>query len=357
MSATNGSAVSFRKRSRLIGCSVAIVVALSAIFASGAGATPVPIKESVLAVGDSLAFGYSQQLFNENYPTESPAAYEHGYANYYLNHFKPKLNGVQLVNNGCPGETTDSMIGNGALASAFGIPGESPCGYHKAGFPLHHEYGGVSQLENTLGTIAGLAGAGKPVTTVTLNIGANDELRQIAKCKAEVKAEYEAEGKSSKYGGKSPEEAVLNCLAANFEALVKHILTNIGNALYAIRNGEAFGGVNYGGKIVVQGGYDPYGNVYGTGEVLKSSLFLTRQVNIKEAEVVAKFGACYADPQARFNPENKYEPERLQKWTNMNNQKEDLGKKFGEPGADGPDIHPTLEGYKVLSNIMVKNCG
>src|SRR6478609_763097 len=200
MSATNGSTRP-RYRGRLVGLALAIVLAMSAVFAfaSSAGAAA-PITQSYVALGDSLAFGYSTQKFNENFPTESPTAFQEGYADYYFKHLKPTKEGVQLQNKGCPGETTDSMIGNGALAAAFGIEGESPCAYHKTGFPLHSEYGaGKSQLESTIETIAVDAALEKPVTTVSLNIGANDELHQIAKCEAEVKNEFETEGKS-KYG-------------------------------------------------------------------------------------------------------------------------------------------------------------
>src|SRR5262249_20077839 len=148
--------------------------------ASSASASPPPIKEKYLALGDSLAFGYSTQTFNENFPAESPSAFETGYAHWYFLHLKPGKEGVAEINNGCPGETTDSMIGNGALAAAFGIEGESPCAYHKTGFPLHHEYGGEkSQLENVIETMAVNSFSGTPVTHISLNIGANDELHQI----------------------------------------------------------------------------------------------------------------------------------------------------------------------------------
>jgi hypothetical protein len=364
MSAKNGLAVSFRRRSRLIGCAAAVVFAFAALFAASAGAV-VPPTQSYLALGDSLAFGYSQQLFNENEKFgEPPSAFEHGYVNYYWKHLKPLLNHVALQNNGCPGETTDSMIGNGPLAAAFGIPGESPCAYHKVGLPLHHEYGGTkSQLESAIETIAVDAGTGKPVTTITLNIGANDELKAVKACEKEVGEEYVAEGKS-KYGGENPEQSVGLCIAAHAKGLFEHILGNIGKSLYAIRNGATFGGVNYTGKIVVQGGYDPYGNVFGTGEILKGSNNLAQILNVKEAKLVSDtapeaeeeghepFGACYANPQPKFNPlKPKLESERLQKWTNMANFSEFEGKK------NGPDIHPTPTGYKVLNGVMVTACG
>jgi hypothetical protein len=385
MSAKNGLAVSFRNRGRLVACCVSVMaLAMTAVFASSASAVP-PIKETYLALGDSLAFGYSQQLFNENEKTgENPKAFEHGYVDYYWKHLKPVLEGVQKVNNGCPGETTDSMIGNGALAAAFGIPGESPCAYHKAGLPLHHEYGGVSQLENTIGTIAGLSAAGKPVTHLTLNIGANDELHAIGKCEAEVKAEFEATGESKynpeeppesgKHPG-TPEQAVKNCIVASVPGLFKHIIENVGRILTAIREGEKFGGVNYAGPIIFQAGYDPYGNLCGPPatekvlipietcraafkmkegqkEILEGSRNLAALLTGQEKSNLAEpFAVCFADPLPKFNPANKFEPERLQKWTNMVNFSEFEGKK------NGPDIHPTLEGYKKLNGIMVSTCG
>jgi len=351
MSAKHGSAVSFR----LLGCAFALVLALSAMFAASASA--VPVTKTDLALGDSLAFGYSQQLFNENEKLgEPPTAFEHGYANDYFMTSGAKRAGGQLVNLGCPGETTDSLIGDGpmgkGLEGAIGSTTESPCAYHKAGLPLHHEYGGTkSQLESAVEQIALNAALGKPVTTLTLNIGANDQLHQIHKCEAEVKSEFEAEGKS-KYGG-TPEESVKHCIEAHVESLFKHILTNVYAILYAVRNGSSFGGINYTGKIVVQGGYDPYGNVYGTGEVLAGSTTLAAILNKKEAELVEKeeFGACYANPEPKFNPGGKKETARLQKWTNMANFTEFEGKK------NGPDIHPTPTGYHQLALIMIEKCG
>jgi hypothetical protein len=359
MQATNGFAVPFR---RLGGCVFALALVISALFASSAAAK-VEVTHTDLALGDSLAFGYSSELFNQNFPTESPTAFEHGYANYYFNISKAKAAGGQLVNNGCPGETTDSMIGTGPVGKALDpTEGESPCGYHSLGFPLHHEYGGVSQLENALGTIAALAGAGKPVTTITMNIGANDELHTIAKCEAEVKSEYEAEGKS-KYGP-TPEGAVKGCIEAHAQAMFKHIVTNIGRIMFALRHGSVFGGVDYAGKVVFMGSYDPYGNVFGTGELLVGSRTLASLLDFYEKKLLTDEGteaaeeghepykACFVKVLDRFNPGNSREPVRLQAWTNMANTTESNGKK------NGPDIHPTPAGYHQLGAVLAfKQCG
>jgi lysophospholipase L1-like esterase len=156
---------------------------------------PKRIKETYLALGDSLAFGYSQQLFNENETKgESPTAFEHGYANDYLTLVNGKSE-IQLVNDGCPGETTESLIGDGPALAAIqttdpGATGEAPCAYHYTdGLPLHNEYGaGESQLESAIKTVQTEAAAGKPVKAITLDIGANDQLHFIAKIEAEVTA-------------------------------------------------------------------------------------------------------------------------------------------------------------------------
>jgi len=206
MQAMNGSGgLGMRRLWRFVGC-VAALVALSAMAVpSIAAAKPakmkVPqIKETYLALGDSLAFGYSQQLFNENEKSgENPAAFEHGYANDYLTllnaqakHAKKK---VQLVNDGCPGETTESLIGTGPVLAAIqakdpAATGEAPCAYHYTdGLRLHKEYGaGESQLESAMATVKEEAAAGTPVKAITLDIGANDQLHLVAKIEAEVKA-------------------------------------------------------------------------------------------------------------------------------------------------------------------------
>jgi|SRR5271165_6091571 len=370
MSATNGS---LRIRGGLVGIALAVAIALSAVFTSAAGAANPPIKETYFALGDSLAFGYSQQIFNENLLTGDAASnFELGYANYYFKMHKPKAEGIQLVNDGCPGETSDSMIGDGPLAAALGTEPEAPCAYHYVdGLPLHNEYGGVSQLEDAIGVIAVNAAKGTPVTTITLNIGANDELHAIAKCEAEVKSEYESEGKS-KYGS-TPEGAVKGCIEAHVAELFTHILTNIGTISYVLHNGALFGGVNWSGKLILLGSYDPYGSVYKTaaevaaamavgpqfskakvGELLTGSLPLATILALHENALAPTIGACFANALPVFNPNTNAEAGAsgtLQRFTNMNNQTSSNGQ------PNGPDIHPTPRGYKRIARVLVAECG
>lgn len=406
MQAMHGSAGARHSRNRMIGCLIA-VLALTALvapsMASAAKVTP-PVTSKYLALGDSLAFGYSQQLYNECESKGDPAAcFENGYANDYLKITKGTANGVELVNNGCPGETTASMIGknlqpflDGALTpsreaeeAATGHPsphvtGEAPCAYqegwnafHKngTGGPLHHPYVGKSQLESALEVLGVSAAEGKPVEKITLNIGANDELHFLAGCEAKAKAEVEksaAEGKYAKQVGeeiakgeyvpsaeetptqrgekdaaKDGEVKAKECIAAGANGLFAQIAKNTQAIYLALRHGKSFGSVDYNGRIVYQGGYNPFGEIIaGQGELKPGTNELAGVENLIQNKVAHAFGACVSDPQLTFNPRNKNEPIRLDKWTNMVNTTEFEGKK------NGPDIHPTPLGYKKLAALL-----
>src|SRR5262249_51642906 len=66
MQAMNG-----KTRARLFGCCMALALALTALtFAPAANAAE---TTTLLSLGDSISFGYSQQKFNENFPNESPS--------------------------------------------------------------------------------------------------------------------------------------------------------------------------------------------------------------------------------------------------------------------------------------------
>src|SRR5271156_6481086 len=114
MQAMNGSGgLTFPRVRSLLGCVVALL-ALSAVtlpsIASAKKASKV--TGTYVALGDSLAFGFSEHQFNESLPTENPAAFEHGYPNEYLKLINEGFKQAQLVNFGCPGETSESLIGN-----------------------------------------------------------------------------------------------------------------------------------------------------------------------------------------------------------------------------------------------------
>ena len=208
MQAMNGSRGILPRVCRLLGCAVALL-ALSAMAIPSIAAAktkPAKVTSTYISLGDSLAFGFSEHEFNESLPTENPANFESGYSNDYLGLINENTTKQsQMVNYGCPGETSESLIGdnptllaavNKALSGKIGEPvtGEAPCAYHYAdGFPLHNEYGaGKSQLEAALAMLTKAKAEHKQVKTISLDIGANDELHEVAKATKEAEEKIEA---------------------------------------------------------------------------------------------------------------------------------------------------------------------
>lgn len=250
--------------------------------------TPAP---SYLALGDSLAFGYSQAKFNSLYPNENPAAYDTGYVDDFAHLLRIGHPNLQVINDGCPGETTESFI-NG------------PCEYQLA-FPLHHPYVGgpsSSQLSDALAYLK----ANPNTNPITLDIGANDALGVI---------EHTCEKK-------------VECVIKEVPALFAHIGANLGLILADLRGADPHA------TIVVLGLYNPF------GEKLPGGNTLTAQLNEVMSKVAGTVGARFADPLPLFNPPGALEEPTICLLTNMCTPLE--------------DIHPTDLGYAVLGGLIAK---
>jgi hypothetical protein len=92
-----------------------------------------PPKKYYLALGDSLAFGFQFDIFNQHFPVVPPDLFVHGYVDDFsqmLERIRPQ---IHTVNYSCVGETTDTFIEGGCL-------------YTAQGFQLHNAYSG-SQLD------------------------------------------------------------------------------------------------------------------------------------------------------------------------------------------------------------------
>jgi lysophospholipase L1-like esterase len=219
-----------------------------------------PVPTSYLALGDSLAFGYSQAKFDELYPDENPADYETGYVNDFANVLKVFDPGLQIVNDGCPGETTESLI-------------KGPCAYQLE-FPLHHPYAAgpdSSQLSDALAYLEAHPGSVNPIT---IDIGANDALGLIeTTCKLEAA-----------------------CIAAGAPAVLI-----LGELRAAAPHAQ----------IIVLGLYNPFGETITGGDAL------TADLNEVEAKVAAGVGARFADPLPFFNPPGALEAPTICLLTNM----------------------------------------
>jgi len=117
-----------------------------------------PPKQSYLALGDSLAFGFQFPIFNQYFPNVPPDLFAHGYVNEFSRRLQPIRPDIKTINYGCPEETTDSFIGGG-------------CPYTTTrGFELHDSYSG-SQLDAAITFLRAHHGQ---VSPITFNLGAND---------------------------------------------------------------------------------------------------------------------------------------------------------------------------------------
>lgn len=116
-----------------------------------------PPKQYYLALGDSLAFGSQQVKFNANLPSVPPSVFNTG----YVDNFGLQLRGIrpdiQIVNFGCPGETTITFIIGG-------------CQYISRGYSLHNSHSGP-QLSAALALLQEHPGQ---VSPITINAGVND---------------------------------------------------------------------------------------------------------------------------------------------------------------------------------------
>jgi len=357
---------------------MALVFALSAVvFAPAAANAETPPVTTYLALGDSISFGYSEKLFNENFPVLSPSYFEAGFDNTFAKDVKAKVEGnkgLVIVNDACPGETSDGLVGENPALGGKAEPEWKPCAYHYVNqLPLHN--GGyynpetgkpVSQLEEALATLKEGAPA-HPISAITLNIGGNDELAAVAKCTAEVKEEFETTGKS-KYGA-SVEAAITNCIVSGAEATFKHITHNLQLTIGAI-DSTGPGGGHYKGVIVLLGAYNP------DSFLLPGSDGLQKFFNEKlESEVVAAFpNVKFANPLSKFNPPPEQGPKEkntLTKYTEMfnatdiavnkankeesNKDEEEEGKTVIFPPNGEGDIHPSPAGYALIGKLVFEN--
>jgi lysophospholipase L1-like esterase len=354
-----------------------LALVASALFASSASAAKkAPLKPTAyVALGDSISFGYKEETFDLNYPTESPSAFEPGFVGDVGKKLagpeKKAGNALATVNLGCPGETSGGLIGNGPLGTALEaeraakseapLKVSAPCAYHNVdGFTLKTEQGSASELEYAVGMLEG----GATIKAVSLQIGSNDELETVGKCE---NPSYDAE---QGYTG-----GLFECITkeAGLEGheypggLFYHIITNVGEAIGVLRN------YGYTGPVSVLGFYNPQSNILPGSDALQLKLN-----EAFEGEIGAGAfgpGVVYANPFPVFNPQKaKAEDAAICKFTeecNAFDKKANLvkyleGKGYSHAEAEAiatptaaesypeGDIHPTTLGYAKLASIVLK---
>lgn len=207
-------------------------------------------EATYLALGDSLAFGYTDALFEALSPEEDASGFDFGYVDDFASYLRPSYTQLTVVNDSCPGETTESFV-------------EGPCAYGQS-HPLHHPYGG-SQLSDALAYIHAHPGE---VTLITIDIGAND-------------ANFTFERKC-KFNGL--------CMFEHMSEVLGEIDANLNHILGSLREAAPLA------TIVMVGNYNPYGST-----VEDSNLF-TGYLNDVYEEAAKEVGALFANPYPVFNP-------------------------------------------------------
>jgi lysophospholipase L1-like esterase len=305
-----------RARARLLVC-VAVLAAFGTLaFAPAAGAKGV--GNTYLAIGDSLAYGYHAAQFQEELKAKGfveAANFNDGYVDDFgaaLKLLNPKL---QIVNDGCPGETTETMIHGSGVGPEFCAGGPTGSPFPKAF--LHHPYPGT-QLEDAL-AIAKQPGVG----TITLDIGANDILQFLgATCGFPV---------------------TFTCTPAQVEAEIGHVTANVGFILAQLRAAAPKA------KIIFVSQYNPYPTVLkpeGTGdatvEALNAALkavAATDGVSFANTARVINFSGTHGGPESGDIP-------TVCAFTAMC-----PGGVFN-PASPSADIHPTKLGYAAMAGVV-----
>jgi lysophospholipase L1-like esterase len=307
-----------RVRACLLACGVVSLIAVGALVsAPAAGAANIVTGSTYLALGDSLAYGYHAAQFAKEYPSVNPANYEEGYVNDFgaaLKLINPKL---QIINDGCPGETTETFI-NG--------PGAPYTGAYCAGGPtgtpfpyvfLHHPYTGYnSQLEDALAILKETPN----VSPITIDIGANDIL-QFLEHTCGFPATY-------------------TCTTPEVETEFAHIA---GNVYYILGKLHAAAPQ---AQIVLVGLYDPYPLVLpapGGDRTLAA-------FNSALASVAEKVpGTIFANPEPRFNPSIVTGGPETEDLTSICAYTAMCPGGTYNPTSKEADIHPTTLGYAVMA--------
>jgi lysophospholipase L1-like esterase len=265
----------------------------------------------LLALGDSLAAGY-QPTFERSLPPVNPITgyRDVGYPNGYAAELASER-GLTLVDLGCPGETTASMLGKPAMQQCANLYAQ--------------EFGTQSQLGAAESFLSQHSGQ---VELVTIDIGAND----LEHCV-------------------STSQVSLSCLQTNDVATMKHlaeILRSLASRIHRSDPSAQFASMNY---------YDPFlGLAYvpGGAEGLKlaaASLVATDIFNTQLAATFRTFHVLRADVASAFRMNTAVPLTRYStKWLPAN-VVSTCKLTWMCPGQSKQvrDIHPNGAGYRTIA--------
>ena len=124
--------------------------------------------KSILALGDSIAFGWNPNL--EKNDSKVVASNYHGYAELLGDRM-----GLRVENTSCPGEASGSFLDKGAE--------DNGCDKNRAAYKLHSTWGTApTQIEVAVASLKKSIANGTPPEVVTLSIGGNDLLLMQRSC-------------------------------------------------------------------------------------------------------------------------------------------------------------------------------
>jgi lysophospholipase L1-like esterase len=306
------------RRGRLALC-LALAVPLSA-FAFTSLASASQVGNTYLALGDSLAYGYHAGQFKSELEKGAvePATFNDGYVDDFGAVLRLTHPGLQVINDGCPGETTDTFIhGSGITGFCAGGPTGSPFPYTF----LHHPYTPqTSQLADALAILK----ENPNVSPITLDIGANDVLQFLA----------------SKCGFPS----TFTCSPAEIEAEFGHISANVFAILSQLHTAAPKA------QIVLIGLYNPYPTVLPAPGGDQTTAALNAALQNVAAAVP---NTSLANPEPAFNPSILVSgaPETADLPTICAFTAMCPGGTFN-PASPNADIHPTKTGYGVMATFV-----
>jgi lysophospholipase L1-like esterase len=200
---------------------------------------------TVLALGDSVAFGYITRAGFQYVNPDNFIGYPQ-----YLGLLRQK----DTVDAACPGETTGSFLSSTAI--------DNGCRAYRAAAPLHVTYGST-QLEFATSYLK----QHRNVRVVTLQLGANDGFLLVDSCAS------------------APNPA--QCVQEGVPAVFQSVATNIGAILASLR------AVGYGGAIVLV-------NYYSTDYSDPNQTALTALLNQAISAPAAAYGAIVVDVFSAF---------------------------------------------------------
>jgi lysophospholipase L1-like esterase len=288
------------------------MAAVAAPIAPVASASTAP--RYLLALGDSLAAGYQPIYATTLPPVDVVSGFRDiGYPSSYAAGVAA-AQGLQLVDLGCPGETSTSMLGAPAIGQCTAL--------YKA------EFRAKSQMSAALDFISAHLGQ---VSLVTLDIGAND----LDKCFS-----------TSQING--------TCLKNTDLSVIRNLSSILSTLTTELRKSDP------GVRLIGMNYYDPFlGLAYTPGgthgaELAVASVAATDTLNVELTATFRRFGAARADVASGFRTDNllplarfagrRYPIDVVEvcTWTWM----------CPRTATGGQDVHPNVAGYRVITSAF-----